>query len=636
MSQFIGYGVKLELKDGKILEGKITKATSKGLVLSDVKFEDGGSSQLFKVRSSQLKDLKVVSVRQKNGKGTGSNGNAANKSSRNKSRNDYSMNSGSQTNGNTSHGGSRHNNNNNNNSRYDSDWANDDVNQIKLQDDFDFQGNLNMFNKKDVFAQLKQQDDVAPELRLVAHNKKKDYEKPKNFDIDEMVIPNAKEDSWHKIDSERPQQQKSDGYLDFESGTDDDDDDDDHEDRQLSNTRDRKNNNQIKHNVEDDDDDDDEGLEFHDADELPITQAVNITHLLHKAAKGSNSGKSKDGSQGNEQMLAKLEQMIIQQSKGSTRRNSSISSKKPTLLKIKDSSKQIATATPVQLLEIERIAQDHFGITAPILIENFAINLAQVIKQKLGGKARLRLENSNAEPLVVILTSDSVRSGARALALGRQLCRTGHIRVITMFTTSVNEIQDSLVKEQLELFKKCGGKVVNKVSSLESAVMSLNSPVEIVIDAMQGFDYNISDIFENIAEAEQADEDVNASDQNRRNNTRNSVSKAETIEQRITDIINWCNNQRGSTKIWSLNVASSFDSGSGVQNFPVAVQATGVICTGWPLSSLPNIKYTLSSLDDVVAVDMGFPRGVYTLQNSLRKFLSFDVFAIEGSIALEL
>lgn len=142
-----------------------------------------------------------------------------------------------------------------------------------------------MFNKKDVFAQLKQQDDVAPELRLVAHNKKKDYEKPKNFDIDEMVIPNAKEDSWHKIDSERPQQQKSDGYLDFESGT-DDDDVDDHEDRQLSNTRDRKNNNQIKHNVEDDDDDDDEGLEFHDADELPITQAVNITHLLHKAAKG--------------------------------------------------------------------------------------------------------------------------------------------------------------------------------------------------------------------------------------------------------------------------------------------------------------------------------------------------------------
>ncbi|KAL3233159.1 Enhancer of mRNA-decapping protein 3 [Nakaseomyces bracarensis] len=619
MSQFVGYGVQLELKDGKVLEGKITKATSKGLILSDVKFEDGGTSQLFKIRASRLKDLKVTTVRQKNNRGANNNNN----------NNNYNIN--------TNNGSSNNNNNNNVNSnsnnvsnansvRHDNgtDWAHDDVSKIKLQDDFDFQSNLDMFNKKDVFAKLKQQDDIDPKLRLVAHNKKDSSRgnKPRNYEIDEMVIPNAKDDSWHKIGAENSGHIKNnDGYHDFESGTEEEEEDDEEDEEEQG----------VQNKSRADDDDDEQ---FYDADDIPITKAVNITHLLHKAAKSSgNKNKNGDNNQGQDQMLAKLEQMIIQQSKaGSVSSNNTGSvSMKPNLLKIKDSSRQVATATPVQLLEIERLAQDSFGITAPILLENFAINLANFLKQKLGGKARLRLENSNAEPLVVILTSDSVRSGARALALGRQLCRTGHIRVITMFTTPVSELQDKFVKEQLDMFKKCGGKVVNSVSSLESAVDNLNSPVEIVVDAMQGFDYNISDIFENIAEEELLEDDNN----DRRSNSRNSISKSTAIEQRIIGIMNWCNKQRGSTKVWSLNVPTGFDSGSGVQNFAVAVQATGVICTGWPISALSHIKQNLERVEDAVAIDMGIPRGVYSLQNSLRKFLSFDMFPTEGSVSLE-
>ena len=68
MSQFVGFGVQVELKDGKLIQGKIAKATSKGLTLNDVQFGDGGKSQAFKVRASRLKDLKVLTVASQSGK----------------------------------------------------------------------------------------------------------------------------------------------------------------------------------------------------------------------------------------------------------------------------------------------------------------------------------------------------------------------------------------------------------------------------------------------------------------------------------------------------------------------------------------------------------------------------------------
>lgn len=78
MSQFVGFGVQVELKDGKLIQGKIAKATSKGLTLNDVQFGDGGKSQAFKVRASRLKDLKVLTVASQSGKGS-SKDNSSNK-----------------------------------------------------------------------------------------------------------------------------------------------------------------------------------------------------------------------------------------------------------------------------------------------------------------------------------------------------------------------------------------------------------------------------------------------------------------------------------------------------------------------------------------------------------------------------
>lgn len=538
MSNFYGYGVQVELKDGKLIQGKIAKATTKGLTLSDVRFGDGGTSQAFKVRASRLKDLKVLSV---------SSESNSKKNNRPQSRQQQRQPQQQQQQSNT-------------------DWQNDDIAKIKNQEDFDFQGSSLMFNKKDVFAQLKQQDEISPESRLVSHNKKQGNVNEK-YDIDELVIPDAKNDAWNRLSGEN--------------------------------------------NLDDEEDD----YEIDDVDNpnyFPITKSINITHLLHSASSSSNKtgdNESSSSGDGQDELLTKLGQMIIDQSS----RGGSISAATPNImkhqsLKGKDINIIVPLATPVQLLEIERVNSDLFGISAPIVLENFALNTSFFIRQKLGGRTRLNSQNTNAEPLIVILTSDTNRAGTRAMALGRHLGQTNHIRVIALFTSNVNELQDAQVKEQLELFKKCGGKIVNSVSALESTVKKLNSPVEMVIDAMQGFDCNITDLYEDDP----------------------------TSEESTLEMIEWSNEQQKLNKqVWSLNIPSGFDSGSGMQDSDVAVKATGIISTGWPLMSLHMVKQNMASLEDVVVVYMGTPQSVYQQKTSLRKFQSCDLFVTEGSLSLQ-
>lgn len=517
MSQFVGFGVRVELKDGKLIQGKIAKATAKGLTLNDVRFGDGGTSQAFKVRASRLKDLKVLSV------GSG--------------KREFKE-------------------------QEPTDWQDDDVARLKQQDDFDFQGNLQMFNKKDVFAELKQRDGVDPQERLVSHNRKSPGHEA--YQIDELVIPNAKNDAWNSLDS-------------------DEEDEDD-----------------------EDEDEDEEDDEYYDVESGPVTKSINITHLLHSASAGEDKQQ--------QSVVAQLEKIIKE-------RSHSIAPASPsatTALRVKGSKQVVPTATPVQLLEIERVNSEQFGIDSRIMLENFANNASFFLKHRLGGRSRLRRDNNNAEPLVVVLTSDSNRSGARSLALARHLCQSGHIRVIALFTCSQGNLQDAQVREQYELFKKCGGKIVNSVGALKNAVEKLNSPVEIVVDAMQGFDCSLADLDESSSASQDYD-------------------SATSMETRTLDMIDWCNELQNQRQVWSLDIPSGFDSGTGMVNFASAVHATGVLSSGWPLAALQIAKIVAPNrLEECAVIDMGTPHCVYSQRTSLRKFQSCDLFVTEGSVTLEL
>ncbi|CCK71578.1 Edc3p KNAG_0H01630 [Huiozyma naganishii CBS 8797] len=585
-SQFIDFGVELELKDGKKIIGKISKASTKGLSLYDVEFGDGTLSPSFKVRASRLKDLRVLSVANKKNNGNGPNINNNNNNATRKNKNGSGQNN-VHVNGNTI------------------EWQGDDVKMIKEQEDFDFQGNLNMFNKKDVFAKLREQDEIDPSNRLVSHNRKQSGTSSpfkEKYDIDEMVIPNAKDDSWNKITGQKPEGKQ---YDNVKSGSESEKATEEYDSDVESDSPDT----QLEH--------------------LPVTNSINITHLLHSAVEGDEKSKSQ------EELLSKLQKMIISQ----TSQNSKTPRSMPfnLTLKNKKTKQSIPMATPVQLLEMERLAQENFDISINSLNDIFALNSSYFIKQKLGGGLRLTSGNSNPEPLVVIFACDSNRSGLKALTLGRFLCQNLQVRVITLFTSAntyhqnektsnrgsrSNRVKgsnsddnsdddDAAIKRSTDMFVKCGGKVVNSLAALDNILKKLNSPIELIVDAMQGFDCNLIDFDNN--------------------------------QRRITDMVTWCNDMiaRRNIKIVSIDIPSGYDGGSGLQNFTVALNRVDyILCSyTWPLTSLHALKNVIKcqeTEETVIMVDCGFPKNVYLQRNSLRKFHNVDTFVNRGSIALTL
>ncbi|SCU98164.1 LAFA_0G16028g1_1 [Lachancea sp. 'fantastica'] len=485
MSQFSGFGVEVELKDGKVITGTVAKANGKSLTLSDVIFSDGGTSQVFKVKGTRLKDLKVVSTPKQ--------------SPAAKSVNKPSPKVEASTT---------------------NDWQHDDATVIKNQEDFDFQENLRMFNKQDVFAKLKEQDQVGQNARLVAHNVR-----DRKMETDELVIPDAKQDNWDSLEEDST-------HTEY----------------------------------------------------LPITKSINITHLLQTAG---------DTETKNDPMLTQLQRAL------KSPRSSSVS--KGAGFVAASTGVAVPCATPVQLLEIERVSSESFGFTSKLALEHWAIHASQFVKQKLGGRVRMHAQNSNPQPLVVILAGDN-RCGARGLALGRALCQSSLVRVVVLFTNTPEDLE---VNEQWQLFQRCGGKTVETLQSLKSSLEKLNSPVEMVFDAMQGFDSNLQDVC------------ADASD-----------------EGRLEDIINWCNLQKS---IWSLDIPSGLDAASAMPNFlGVHVNATTVICLCWPLTGTYNLKTQLADRGglEIHLVDMGVPQAVYSMRTSLRKFQIADLFVTEGMVQL--
>ncbi|SCV03310.1 LAMI_0H07140g1_1 [Lachancea mirantina] len=487
MSQFTGFGVEVELKDGKVISGKVAKANSKSLTLSDVVFSDGGVSQVFKVKASRLRDLKVVSTPRKENR---------------KKQNNPSPPQG--------------------------DWQDDDAAQIKQQTDFDFEGNLRMFNKQDVFAQLRAQDETEVSDRLVSHNKR-ERDPESKLQPDELVLPNAKQDNWDNLEEESAQ-----------------------------------------------------------SEYLPITKSINITHLLQGAA--ANNKAESNGAAVEDHVLSQLQKALS--------RTGSVS--RPAEFTVEGTKSPVPCATPVQLLEIERLCAERFCFSPKLSLEHWAVHMSRFVKQRLGGRVRLHACNTNPEPLVVVLAGDN-RCGTRGVALARLLCQSSLVRTIALFT---NEPEDSELRDQVALFQLCGGKVVDSVSGLNAMLDKLNSPVEIVIDAMQGFDCSLQDL-----------------------------CSASGDERRVDKMIRWCNEQQS---VYSLDIPSGYDAGSALPAFPVQVKPSMVISMCWPLAGLFNyVSQQPENSIELYLVDVGVPQAVYAQRSALRKFQIPDLFTTEGVIQLE-
>lgn len=266
-------------------------------------------------------------------------------------------------------------------------------------------------------------------------------------------------------------------------------------------------------------------------------------------------------------------------------------------LTYEDESTNVPLASPVQLLEIERLATESFCIDQKLFSEVCASSLYKLILSKiLGGAARLnQRKNHNLPPLVVLLVGGG-RSSSRAFALGRHLTNHG-IRVLAYVINE--EMVDGETLHECQLFEKCGGKVVSTPFQelLDILNNQLDTPVELIIDSLQGLEGQLSDLFY----------------------TAKSMAT-------LTQVVQWANEPQQCSKVLSLDIPSGLDGGSGMASLPnLLINSRYIVSMGIPLSGLVYAYNNGALSDDIIhyVVDVGVPNVVYNSRPHLRKFDKF-------------
>lgn len=265
-----------------------------------------------------------------------------------------------------------------------------------------------------------------------------------------------------------------------------------------------------------------------------------------------------------------------------------------------EDSTAVATASPVQLLEIERAAQEQFGVDLQTSIEVCASNLYSLIVQNiLGGSVRLsNRKNHNLPPLVLLLVGSS-RSSSRAFAVGRHLTNHG-VRVLAYVLSDISVDPDLL--RQCDLFEKSGGKVVSADFAVLLDILNnqLETPVELIMDALQGFEGHLPDLF---------------------------YSDSSMALLRL--LVQWANEPKQRSKILSLDIPAGIDGGSGTVLDPtLQLHSRHIASMGLPITGLLhayNNRHIGGGFDEVshYVVDVGIPNAVYQAKPHLRKFDEF-------------
>lgn len=250
---------------------------------------------------------------------------------------------------------------------------------------------------------------------------------------------------------------------------------------------------------------------------------------------------------------------------------------------------QLPLATPLQIIEVERLCSENFKLSQQLITENASRGIASLVVKMLGGSSRIAQSNHNLPPLVLLLVGNN-RSGARALATGRQLANHG-LRVIAYTLTDFTNTEDldANVQEQYEMLEFVGGKSVCMMTELSKFMSSLETPLEFVVDGLQGYDTSLGDLWG--SELENA-----------------------------TSVISWVNGQ--GVNVLSLDIPSGIDAGSGLLCGISPIEAKFVASCTLPVNGL-----LLAYSNQVVQkgeishylVDVGIPRKVFK-QGKLRKF----------------
>lgn len=383
-------------------------------------------------------------------------------------------------------------------------WATEDATDIQEMGDFDFSGNLSKFDKHGTFTQFRQEDTTADEERLVTHNRlpaRPGTAGGKNLHYTENVLsPKVNQAAWNSDDSENDITDAQ-----FGSGR------SSHRNRSQASVR-----------------------------QPPSRKSSVMTSEQHMTGSGSlpepkvkPRPKFHEPIDDHEHVDKELSSGIIRHaSRQAEKTLSRVSSTTITKPAFRFTSKLLCPClTPLQMLELEQLAQSELGLTEDVLTENAARGIIDIINQS--ALTKLKCEGSEASANVIILAGNN-KTGARAIAAARQ--GLNHPSNIILTILGHNRDEDLLepVRRQLNIYRKCGGQLM-KPDQLTTLSKNARFVPDVIIDALLGMHTAYDDL------------------------------TSENQETYLT-LADWANNatEYGSTLIASIDIPSGLDPSSGM------------------------------------------------------------------------
>ncbi|KAF2865495.1 YjeF-related protein N-terminus-domain-containing protein [Massariosphaeria phaeospora] len=400
-------------------------------------------------------------------------------------------------------------------------WATEDATDIQDMPEFDFAENLSKFDKRTVFNQIRNEDTTADEDRLVSFNRlaRPGTHGGKNLHPTENVLDNRRLKSGSNSDSE-------DDLSDFGSGQ--------NSRRAMSRASTKR---------------------------IPTRQGSGIQADVdvqsHSGAPAGLLGRTKTGLINRPYASSSHATGSPKPSRITTPPDSPLldSSGRP-CLRLVSTNRKCHTITPGGMLAVEESAQVEFGLTEDLIAESAGRGIAEVALSAINpGGLRLKRENPNARPVIVILAGNH-RAGARAIAAARQLQERGLKVMVALLGFERTADWDRDVRRQVELFKKFGG-AVRAWHDTEEALKRLHAPPELIIDALLGRHKEFDAL---------GDED----------------------RRTVLGIVGWANKSRAA--VLAVEMPSGVGGSTGevaiLEGEPLEVRAKFVVCLGAPRSGL--------------------------------------------------
>lgn len=427
-------------------------------------------------------------------------------------------------------------------------WATEDATDIQDLGDFDFEANLNKFDKRTVFDQIRNEDTTADEDRLVSHNRlpptRPGTYGGKNLHPTENVLSPPLKPKYQS--SELASTSDADTELNLGSGQ--------NSRRAMSRTSNKRPARTSNSGLV-------EG-------ENPLTTAVN-SNALNRSMSSLRGGSIYTPSS------------VAASSPNPHRTRSPLSVSSPlhsldqlnlTLrqqphFRTSNSKQACSIFQPERLRQVEVEAVSNIGISADAITESAARSIADPVissairpgaSRRNSKQANTAIPNSSSKPVVVILAGNHI-VGARAIASARYLYSRGLKVLISVLDFSNPSIWHQQLVRQIHSLQALGRQAarIEGWRSTLAYIKRLDGPPAIIIDALL-------------------------------DGQRHTDSKSVEQQLESRDMIDWANRSRAG--VVSLNIPSGFSGSDGstavVEGEPLAIRPRQVLVLGAPMTGL--------------------------------------------------